>query len=60
MKYTVHFELFGVKKKAKVEATSPEDAKYKVMGAIMKKIVWGEVETLENDPLEHLKNIFGL
>lgn len=59
MKFTVYFEIFGKKLKTTVDATSEEDAKYKVMGAIR----WHKVvpERLgDGDMLNHLKDIFGM
>lgn len=63
MLYTVYFEIFGKKMKTTVEAKSEEDAKYKVMGALMNKIVWGEITPEmpdDNGMLDHLKDMFGM
>ena len=63
MIYTVHFEIFGKKMKSTVKASSEEDAKYRVMGGIMKKIIWNrvDVEKTEGDgTLDRLKEMFGM
>ena len=63
MLYTVPFEIFGKKMKTKIQATSAEDAKYKVMGAITNKIVWGEITSEIPDDtgmLNHLRDMFGM
>ena len=57
MKFTVYFEIFGKKLKHTIEATSEEDAKYKIMG----KIKWHRivVEKLDDyDVFESLKDLF--
>lgn len=63
MLYTVNFELFGKKMKTKIQATSEEDAKYKVMGALMNRIVWGEITSEIPDDtgmLDSLRTVFGM
>lgn len=63
MQYTVYFEIFGKKMKTTVQAKSEEDAKYRVSGRVMNKIVWGEITPEIPDDtgtLNHLKDIFGM
>lgn len=54
--YKIYFSLFGKHLKTTVYAESEEDA----YEAIRKKIVFHKDKTIVgDDPVEHLKNIFG-
>ena len=52
--YTIYFEIYDKKMKTTVEALNENDAKAKVK----KKINF--IKVVENDPLDFLKNIFGI
>jgi hypothetical protein len=55
MKYTVYFEIYGKKLKVSIDANSPEDAKYKIMG----KIKFHKIE-VPDEGLNQLKEMLGI
>ena len=58
MKFTVYFEIYGVKKRVTVEAESEKAADYKVRCALkIRKVI---PILADKDVLENLKDMFGM
>lgn len=54
-KYRLYFDIYGKKMKTTIEARSLSDAKDK----LIRKLHILKVEKVEEDPVDHLKSIFG-